>query len=147
MKYFFIVIMLLLLSCTKKIYVPVHSITTITETVRDTVVRVALQLYRDSVTTPDTISHLSNTYCESWARVSGGMLLHSLRSSGDSIPVKVQKMERLRVDSITVPYPVDRPVYIEKSLSGWQKARMQIGDISMGVLGILIIFWLIKKIK
>lgn len=147
MKYFFIVIMLLLLSCTKKIYVPVHSTTTITETVRDTVVRVDLQLYRDSVTTPDTISHLSNPYCESWARVSGGMLYHSLRSSGDSIPVKVQKMERLRVDSITVPYPVDRPVYIDKSLSGWQKIRMQIGDVSMGVLLVSIIFWLIKKIK
>ena len=147
MKYIFIVIMLLLLSCTKKINVTVHSSTTITETVRDTVVRVALQLYWDTVTTPDTISYLANPYCESWARVSGGLLHQSLRSRVDSIPDKVQKIERLRVDSIPVPYPVDRPVYIDKHLSWWQKARMQIGDISMGVLGVLVVFWIIKKIK
>lgn len=131
-------------SCTRKVYVPLHTVTTITERLVDTVIKVNLQVYRDTITTPDTISHLKNPYGESWAQVSGGLLRHSLTSSKDPIDVKVVYKDIIRVDSIPVPVPVEKNVYIEKKLSWWQSARMRIGEISMGAMGILLVIWLIK---
>ena len=93
-------------SCTKKVYIPLNTVTTITERLVDTVIKVNLQVYRDTITTPDTISHLVNPYCESWARVSGGLLRHSLASSKDPINVKVVYKDIVRVDSIPVPVPI-----------------------------------------
>ena len=58
-------------SCTKKVYIPLNTVTTITERLVDTVIKVNLQVYRDTITTPDTISHLVNPYCESWAKKEG----------------------------------------------------------------------------
>lgn len=139
------VLLLCVLSCTRKVYVPLHTVTTITERLVDTVIKVNLKVYRDTITTPDTISHLKNPYGESWAQVSGGMLRHSLTSSKDPIDVKVVYKDIIRVDSIPVPVPVEKNVYIEKKLSWWQSARMRIGEISMGAMGILLVIWLIKR--
>lgn len=139
------VLLLCVLSCTRKVYVPLHTVTTITERLVDTVIKVNLQVYRDTITTPDTISHLKNPYGESWAQVSGGLLRHSLTSSKDPIDVKVVYKDIIRVDSIPVPVPVEKNVYIEKKLSWWQSARMRIGEISLGAMGILLVIWLIKR--
>lgn len=132
-------------SCTRKVYVPMHTITTITERLVDTVIKVNLQVYRDTVTTPDTISHLANPYAESWAQVSGGLLRHSLTSSKTPIDVKVVYKDIVRVDSIPVPVPIENEVYVEKKLSKWQSIRMRIGEISIGAVGILLLIWLIKR--
>jgi hypothetical protein len=132
-------------SCTKKVYIPLNTVTTITERLVDTVIKVNLQVYRDTITTPDTISHLVNPYCESWARVSGGLLRHSLTSSKEPIDVKVVYKDVVRVDSIPVPVPIEKKVYIEKKLSQWQSIRMRIGEIAIGAVGILLIIWLIKR--
>lgn len=139
------VLLLCVLSCTRKVYVPLHTVTTITERLVDTVIKVNLQVYRDTITTPDTISHLKNPYGESWAQVSGGLLRHSLTSGKDPIDVKVVYKNTTRVDSIRVPVPVEKKVYIEKKLSLWQSARMRIGEISLGAMGILLVIWLIKR--
>ena len=132
-------------SCTRKVYVPMHTITTITERLVDTVIKVNLQGYRDTVTTPDTISHLANPYGDSWAQVSGGLLRHSLTSSKTPIEVKVVYKDIVRVDSVSVPVPVEKVVYVEKKLSKWQSIRMRIGEISIGAVGILLLIWLIKR--
>lgn len=132
-------------SCTRKVYVPMHTVTTITERLVDTVIKVNLQIYRDTVTTPDTISHLANPYAESWAQVSGGLLRHSLTSSKTPIEVKVVYKDIVRVDSVSVPVPVEKEVYVEKKLSKWQSIRMRIGEIAMGSIGILLLIWLIKR--
>ena len=132
-------------SCTRKVYVPMHTVTTITERLVDTVIKVNLQVYRDTVTTPDTISHLANPYAESWAQVSGGLLRHSLTSSKTPIEVKVVYKDIVRVDSVSVPVPVEKEVYVEKKLSKWQIIRMRIGEISIGAVGILLLIWLIKR--
>lgn len=139
------VLLLCVLSCTRKVYVPLHTVTTITERLVDTVIKVNLQVYRDTITTPDTISHLKNPYGESWAQVSGGLLRHSLTSTKDPIDVKVVYKNITRVDTIRVPVPVEKKVYIEKKLSWWQSARMRIGEISLGAMGILLVIWLIKR--
>ena len=141
----FTLILCIAASCTKKVYIPLNTVTTITERLVDTVIKVNLQVYRDTITTPDTISHLVNPYGESWARVSGGLLRHSLTSSKDPINVKVVYKDIVRVDSIPVPVPIEKKVYIEKKLSQWQSMRMRIGEIAIGAAGILLIIWLIKR--
>ena len=115
MKTYILIIILMtsVWSCTRKVYVPMHTITTITERLVDTVIKVNLQVYRDTITTPDTISHLVNPYSESWARVSGGLLRHSLTSSKEPIDVKVVYKDIVRVDSIPVPVPIEKKVYID----------------------------------
>lgn len=144
-KLLIVVLLFGVLSCTRKLYVPLHTVTTITERLVDTVIKVNLQVYRDTITTPDTISHLKNPYGESWAQVSGGLLRHSLTSTKDPIDVKVVYKNITRVDTIRVPVPVEKKVYIEKKLSWWQSARMRIGEISLGAMGILLVIWLIKR--
>ena len=147
MKTYILIIILMtsVWSCTRKVYVPMHTVTTITERLVDTVIKVSLQVYRDTITTPDTISHLANPYAESWAQVSGGLLRHSLTSSKTPIDVKVVYKDIVRVDSVSVPVPVEKVVYVEKKLSKWQSIRMRIGEIAMGSIGILLLIWLIKR--
>ena len=140
-----IIFMISVWSCTKKVYIPLNTVTTITERLVDTVIKVNLQVYRDTITTPDTISNLANPYAESWAQVSGGLLRHSLTSSKTPIEVKVVYKDIVRVDSVSVPVPVEKEVYVEKKLSKWQSIRMRIGEISIGAVGILLLIWLIKR--
>ena len=133
------------LSCTKRIYVPVTNTTTITERLVDTVVKVNLKVYRDTVTTPDTLSYLSNPYSESYARVSGGMLHHSLNSTEKPIEVKVVYKDVIKTDSVQIPVEVEKLVYKEKELNTWQKTRMRAGEVAIGSVLLLIVFWRVKK--
>lgn len=50
-----------------------------------------------------------------------------------------------RTDSIPVPYPVTE--YVEKQLTRWQRAKMEMGVAFMGILGLLGVFgiWKLKK--
>ena len=133
------------LSCTKRIYVPVTNTTTVTERLIDTIVKVQLKLYRDTITTPDTISHLSNPYAESYARLSGGMLHHSLNVNDTPIEVGTVVKYINRIDSIPVPVEVIKPIYTEKELNTWQKIRMRAGEVSIGSALLFILFLVIKK--
>ena len=111
---------------TKSIYVPVRSASFVTETRRDTLIEVRLQPMRDSVTTLDTLNILENKYASSVALWSGGRLSHSLAMKEVPIPVKVEYIERLRTDSIAVPYPIERVVE-RNILRWWQKILMYAG--------------------
>ena len=144
---FIIILMSSIWGCTRKVYVPVETTTVITETVRDTIVKVKLATYRDTITTPDTLSHLSNPYAESYARVSGGLLHHSLTSNAPEVEVKTVIKYRDREVIKKEPYPVkvEKIVEVEKKLSQWQSIRMRIGEISIGAVGILLPIWLIKR--
>lgn len=147
-KSIIIIIVLFLLSCfscMKRIYIPLTNTTTITERLVDTVVKVQLKLYRDTITTPDTISHLSNPYAESYARLSGGMLHHSLNSTEKPIEVKVVYKDVIKTDSVQIPVEVEKLVYKEKELNTWQKTRMRAGEIAIGSVLLLIVFWIVKK--
>ena len=147
-KSIIIIIVLFLVSCfscMKRIYIPLTNTTTITERLVDTVVKVQLKIYRDTITTPDTISHLSNPYAESYARLSGGMLHHSLTVNNKPIDVKVVYKDITRVDTIRVPVPVEKIVYKEKPLNLWQKTRMRLGEGFILALGLLVVWWLVKS--
>lgn len=111
----------------KTVYVPVQSVTTVTETVRDTVLDVRLISYKDSVTVIDTLSYLENKYAYSSAIWSSGRLSHSLGIKPINIPVNIQYKEIVRTDSIPVPYPVPGPEKIVYRLRWWQEVLMWLG--------------------
>ena len=131
----------LLTGCrSKSVFVPVHSVSTVTEWVRDTVVEVRLVPYRDSVSVRDTVSRLENVYAYSSAVWSGGRLSHSLAVKDTAVGGKTVVHEIVRTDTVSVPYPVDR--VIEKNvLKGWQKVLMWVGATTI----LIIIMLLIKK--
>jgi len=133
---------------TKTVYIPVKQTTLETVTYRDTIIDTQLAYYRDTVVTPDTISFLSNPYGFSWAEARDGKLHHSLTSWPDSlISVRTRYIERVIVDSIPAPYPVEVPVYKERELSFWQKVRIRIGEISGFVLGVCLLVWFVRRRK
>lgn len=120
-----------LIGCSKKVYVPVEKVTTITETIRDTVIEIQLEQLKDSVVTPDTINHLQNKYADSWAMFSGGRLHHSLNSRAARLPVHIQVVDRVK--NILEPKitTVDKIIYKDKELTWWQRIRIFVGDLAL----------------
>ena len=152
MKNIFYVISIILFvsvfySCKSTKYIPVESVRIDSVSIKDTVFEVTLVPYKDSVSTPDSTSFLSNKYAYSWARYSNGVLQHSLG------------IWPFAVTTIKVPYFMERYIYIEnptvveveKELSRWQKLKIELGGYAIGVIIatiIALIGWLIyKKIK
>lgn len=141
----FILIVLLaciLIGCTKTVYVPTTQRVEIEKTVeiRDTVINYKLEYKRDTITTPDSVSFLSNDYGYSWAGVFDGKLTHSLtvwkRSIPVTIPVETKYITRTEKESY--------PVYIEKELKKWQKFMISFGFICLVGLGFFILFRVVR---
>lgn len=67
-----------------------------------------------------------------------------VESQRDSIRELHQQLQAVKVDSIPVPYPV------EKRLTRWEQTKMDAGGFAIGgcaVLIFMIIFWLVKKYR
>ena len=67
-----------------------------------------------------------------------------VESQRDSIRELHQQLQAVKVDSIPVPYPV------EKRLTRWEQAKMDVGGFAIGgcAVGVfMIIFWLVKKYR
>lgn len=65
-----------------------------------------------------------------------------VESKSDSIRELLRQLESVKSDSIPVPYPVER------SLSRWEKAKMDFGGFAIGATVLLVVFviaWLIKR--
>ena len=125
-------------------YIPVEKKVTKTVTVRDTLVQVVLQPYKDSVSLYpeagiDTTSYLENPYAYSYASYSGGKLSHSLGTKpGTKAEGNTKIREEVRTD--TIPYPVPVPgetVYVNK-LHGWQRWLLWWG-VGAHVLALIVI--------
>lgn len=142
MKYLFPILFILLVGCTKKIYVPVNSYHTITETLHDTIIDVKLDVIRDSIITDDTISVLSNKYSKTTAKWSNNRLYHSLSINDITIPVRIEYKDRTVIDSIQVPYPVKGDP-IKMPLNWYEKICVYGFTIIIGTF----FSWLILKIK
>lgn len=127
-------------------YIPVETVRTVTETLRDTVIQVKLEVQRDTVSLPDTVSHLKNKYSESWARWSNGTLSHSLKILDTPIPVKTTVKDTHKIDSISVPYPVKGDtVYIERKLSWLQTTLIWTGGIVWVIGFVALVVWVNKR--
>ncbi|MBQ2521971.1 MAG: hypothetical protein II537_04620 [Bacteroidales bacterium] len=99
-----------------------------TETVieKDTVF-VELPRVVERVAVQDTTSHLENEFALSDARISGGVLKHSLETKPVKMPAVVDKQIVYR-DSIVFRDRVQTvTVEVEKKLTGWQQAKLRVG--------------------
>lgn len=144
-----VILYLLLLSlsgCRSK-YVPVPVRTTDSLVVHDTLVRVQLVPYRDSVSVSPlagsaaAVSYLFNPYAFSWARWDGTQLHHSLSIwPGKPFVIRIPHfIDRIR--RIEVPQVKEVPI----QLTRWQRFKMEFGGISFGVcLGLsAVVAWLL----
>ena len=141
----FILIVLLaciLIGCTKTVYVPTTHRVEIEKTVeiRDTVINYKLEYKRDTITTQDSVSFLSNDYSYSWASLSNGKLTHSLTVWKRPVPVTVP----VETKYITRREKESYPVYIEKELKTWQKFMISFGFICLVGLVLFILFRVVR---
>lgn len=132
----FVATMLILLAlsvcygCTKKVYIPVETHHYHTDSVRVAVERVDTMFQHDSVYVE---RNGDTTLIVRWRD------RYKVREVHDTIAREVVK-----VDSIAVPYPVEKP------LSKWQQAKMDFGGIAFGgciALLAFVIIWLVKKFR
>lgn len=110
------VLLMLLLSCTKTVYVPVERIKTVTTTVVDSFVEIVTPPERVTNTTTDTTSVISTLYATSTATVSKGILTHELTQHARKDSIKTQTVYIHETDSVpfAVPYPV-----VEQYIPHW----------------------------
>ena len=120
---------------------------TVIETVHDTAI-VELPVYVERVATMDTVSRLENKFAVSEARVSGGVLQHTLETKAVKLPVPVES-KIVYKDSLVYRDRVQtRTVEVERPLTGWQRAKLRVGGICFFVIiiyGIYLILHFIYK--
>lgn len=131
----------LFISCSPIKYIPVETITETTTTLHDTIIKTKLVPYSDSIITKDTISFLSNDYAKSMASYSEGYLTHTLSITPSDIEVKVS------FPTITKKISSEVPLLVEKSLSLWQKIKLQLGGYSFVCLLLLLGYVIITILK
>lgn len=141
-------LILALMSCRAK-YIPVEKKVTVTETVRDTVVKVRTEKEYVKHTVPDTASTIETKYARSTAVWHGdtGMLEHTIENKPDSIEVSVQYVDRRVEVEKPVPYPVEKTVYKDKPVRmplRWYERILQY--LGAAVLGFGV-FWAALRIK
>jgi hypothetical protein len=117
-----------------------------TETVieKDTVF-VELPRVVERVAVQDTTSHLENEFALSDARISGGVLKHSLETKPVKMPAVVDKeivyrdslIYRDRVQTVTVE--------VERKLTGWQQAKLRVGGFCFFAVILIGLYFLITQ--
>lgn len=74
----------------------------------------------------DTISHLTNTYAESWASVrSDGTLSHTLLTRPQRIPIPFKKTEKHRDSIVYRTIEKQIMVEVERNLSWWEQTQIK----------------------
>ena len=118
-----------------------------TETVieKDTVF-VELPRVVERVAVQDTTSHLENEFALSDARISGGVLKHSLETKPVKMPAVVDKQIVYR-DSVVFRDRVQTvTVEVEKKLTGWQQAKLRVGGFCFFAVILIAIYFLITHL-
>ena len=101
----------------------------------------------ERVATLDTASVLENKYARSEASVSGGILSHSLETKPVKQPVAVESREIVRDSIVFRDRVIQEDIYIEKQLNGWQEFRLRLGDVSLILIAIAILYLLFNKLN
>lgn len=105
MKKLIFISCVILISCTKTVYVPIERKTVEVIEKRDTIVQVKLEQETVEVITPDTVAVAQTQYAEAKATVSKGKLSLKLRNKTEHIPVSTRTIYKTVRDSI--PYPIE----------------------------------------
>lgn len=135
-------IILLVCGCAKKVYVPVEKVTTVTVTHRDTVIQFKPEKENVYIQSRDTAVYAETKYAVAEASWSGEeeLLSLTLRNRNVEIPIEVQYVEIIRVDSIPRPYPVE--VIKKERFVPWYTKALS----AMGVATLLsIVFLIVRK--
>lgn len=132
----------ILCSCTHIKYVPVDSTKVDSIYYTDTIITEKLVPYRDSVIVEvqgdSASSYLFNPYAGSWAVYNGGKLFHSLWIFDKPLEIDFKLPHNIKV------FTRDVPIEVEKSLTRWQKIKLELGGIAFGVLGVLGVLGIIR---
>ena len=105
---------------------------------------IELPVIVEKVATLDTASVLENKYAKSEAKVSGGVLHHSLSTKPARQPVAVEK-EIVYRDSLVFRDRVStETVEIEKPLNWWQRLRLFLGTLVLIAALAAIAYFIIK---
>lgn len=106
-----------------------------------------LPVFIEKVASLDTLSVLENKYAKSEAKVSGGVLTHSLATKPVREPVSIEYKEIVRDSIIWRDRIQTRTVEVEKPLSRWAGIKMFIGGYVLFALIVAIIYiYLTKKL-
>ena len=110
--------------------------------VRDTA-WLELPVIVEKIQTLDTTSVLENKYAKSEAKVSAGVLTHSLATKPVKEPVSIEIKEIVR-DSIVYRDQIrTETVEVERKLTSWQTLKMKTGGLFIGFSLICILFIII----
>ena len=112
--YICVSVVMLLISCTRTVYVPVVNTKTITTTRVDTFFEITTPGERVVNITTDTTSTISTLYATSTATVSNGTLRHEITQHERKDSVRTQIVYINQVDSISYAVPV-----IEEVTPSW----------------------------
>lgn len=126
----FICLLVLATGCSRKVYVPVESVVSRTDTIYSAKVRVDSVIMRDSVAVFQKGDTVTITKYRDRYRVKE-LTDTVYQSAIDSV-------------KISVPYPVER------ELSRWERTKMDFGGMAIGALVIALcaaVAWLIKKFR
>ena len=107
----------ILVACTKTVYVPVDRVRTVTNTERDTIIKIKPVKEMVYVVTRDTIARARTSYAEAEASLTSGQLALNLQNLDVEIPVETKVLETFIRDS--VPYPVEVTKYEEVRYVPW----------------------------
>ena len=112
----FLILFILLTSCSTIKYVPVKETeyVTVTETLVDTVIKWAPPIEKTDNETKDTTSTVETSLAKSTATVSNGTLYHSIENKKDSIKTKIvykdKIVERIEYKEVPVEVEVEKKV-------------------------------------
>lgn len=93
----------------------------------------------ERVQTLDTVSVLENKYAVSEASVSGNVLKHSLEVKPVKEPVAIQKEVVYRDSVVLQQVDVDHYIEIPAELTWWQRLKLKLGGIALGIIVTLIV--------
>ena len=127
----------MIVSCRSVKYVPVESKmeTRDSVVVRDSVVMREVTNYRDSVVTKDStvlvVDENGNVIRTELYRQKE--IYRALQKEYDMLLERYKKLESQKVDTIRVPYPVEKP------LTRWQKWKLDLGGFAMAAIVITVL--------
>lgn len=113
---------------------------------RDTVVDIKLEPYKEEVATSADSSYLENPYAYSWARWDGKLLRHSLGIFDKPIPTNIQYIDRKVEVEVDKPYPVKGDTEYINVFKWWQTGLMYLGAVAAFILLGLVGLGLFKSV-
>ena len=113
--------------------------------IRDTAY-IELPVIVEKVATLDTVSVLENKYSKSAAKVSGGVLTHSLATKPVKEPVSVESKVIVRDSLVWRDRVVEKTVEVEKELTPWQTLKMKTGGICLLLILLIVVCYAISNL-